>query len=223
MAASGEIVLKVLVVRFTNLAAMWGEGASPVRAAQHDTHTHTHSAHPKHGAPFSPMPDSSATPRRGRRPSLSGRSRTPSLTCTSRPLASTSTSASLRSTGRVSPCSFGISRVRRSGSSFFARVSPLWCAELRPPPPHPLFRPRRPSFARTGQDRFGALYRIYYRDAFGAMLVFDLSRQETFHSVLKVHHEALWRLCQSRRRPSPPRPVPAPEIPASFFSVEARD
>ena len=38
----------------------------------------------------------------------------------------------------------------------------------------------------AGQDRFGALYRIYYRDAFGAMLVFDLSRPETFHSVLKV-------------------------------------
>lgn len=38
----------------------------------------------------------------------------------------------------------------------------------------------------AGQDRFGALYRIYYRDAFGAMLVFDLSRPETFQSVLKV-------------------------------------
>jgi hypothetical protein len=27
---------------------------------------------------------------------------------------------------------------------------------------------------------------VYYKDAFGAMLVFDLSRPETFTSVLKV-------------------------------------
>jgi Ras-related protein Rab-32 len=41
----------------------------------------------------------------------------------------------------------------------------------------------------AGQDRFGALYRIYYRDAFGAMLIFDLSRPETFQSALKWKRE----------------------------------
>lgn len=51
------------------------------------------------------------------------------------------------------------------------------------------FRCARLSFQNAGQDRFGALYRIYYRDAFGALLVFDLSRPETFQSVLKVGRE----------------------------------
>ncbi len=30
------------------------------------------------------------------------------------------------------------------------------------------------------------MYRVYYKDAFGALLVFDLSREETFTNVLKV-------------------------------------
>jgi Ras-related protein Rab-32 len=37
----------------------------------------------------------------------------------------------------------------------------------------------------TGQERFGNMMRVYYKEAVGAFIVFDVTRESSFQSVDK--------------------------------------
>lgn len=37
----------------------------------------------------------------------------------------------------------------------------------------------------SGQERYGNMTRVYYREAVGALMVFDVTRASTFDAVLK--------------------------------------
>uniref|UniRef100_A0A671PQ17 Ras-related protein Rab n=1 Tax=Sinocyclocheilus anshuiensis TaxID=1608454 RepID=A0A671PQ17_9TELE len=41
------------------------------------------------------------------------------------------------------------------------------------------------SFSSAGQERFGNMMRVYYREAMGAFIVFDVTRPSTFETVTK--------------------------------------
>lgn len=41
------------------------------------------------------------------------------------------------------------------------------------------------AFSCTGQERYGNMTRVYYREAVGALVVFDMTRLSTFQAVLK--------------------------------------
>lgn len=40
-------------------------------------------------------------------------------------------------------------------------------------------------WSHTGQERFGNMTRVYYREAMGAFIVFDVTRHTTFEAVTK--------------------------------------
>ncbi|XP_070404153.1 ras-related protein Rab-38-like isoform X1 [Nothobranchius furzeri] len=40
-------------------------------------------------------------------------------------------------------------------------------------------------FCPTGQERYGNMTQVYYREAVGALVVFDMTRLSTFQAVLK--------------------------------------
>ena len=56
----------------------------------------------------------------------------------------------------------------------------------------------------AGQERFGNMTRVYYKEAVGAMVVYDITRQTTFDAVLKWKHD----LDAKVRLPGTDDPIP---------------
>ncbi|XP_048400649.1 ras-related protein Rab-38-like isoform X2 [Stegostoma tigrinum] len=61
-----------------------------------------------------------------------------------------------------------------------------------------------PTLCRQGQERFGNMTRVYYREAVGAFIVFDVSRASTFEAVSKWKNDL-----DSKVRLQNGNPVPA--------------
>ena len=55
----------------------------------------------------------------------------------------------------------------------------------------------------AGQERFGQMTRVYYKEAAGALVVFDVSRPESFEAVLKWKTDLDSKVCQPDGVPIP--------------------
>lgn len=55
----------------------------------------------------------------------------------------------------------------------------------------------------AGQERFGNMTRVYYKDAVGAFIVFDMSRVSTFEAVAKWKRDIDSKVCLSDENSSP--------------------
>ncbi|XP_041106244.1 ras-related protein Rab-32-like isoform X2 [Polyodon spathula] len=55
----------------------------------------------------------------------------------------------------------------------------------------------------AGQERFGSMTRVYYREAVGAFIVFDMTRGSTFEAVSKWKHDLDSKVKLPNGRPIP--------------------
>uniref|UniRef100_A0A672FH79 Ras-related protein Rab n=1 Tax=Salarias fasciatus TaxID=181472 RepID=A0A672FH79_SALFA len=55
----------------------------------------------------------------------------------------------------------------------------------------------------AGQERYGNMTRVYYREAVGALVVFDVTRASTFDAVLKWKDDLDSKVTLNHRRPVP--------------------
>lgn len=55
----------------------------------------------------------------------------------------------------------------------------------------------------AGEDRFGAIARVYYKDALGAFLTFDVSRPSTFRSIAKLKRVIDQKVLLANKQPLP--------------------
>uniref|UniRef100_A0A915BQE5 Ras-related protein Rab n=1 Tax=Parascaris univalens TaxID=6257 RepID=A0A915BQE5_PARUN len=55
----------------------------------------------------------------------------------------------------------------------------------------------------SGQDRFGNMTRVYYKDAHGALIVFDATRQATYDGALRWKADLDNKVCLANGKPVP--------------------